>query len=200
MTDDWDANIPLAESDVWTATAKSLLGLLDTPAYLRRAMAVQSAVTQLNGYCEKQREELIDGVRMRLRHWNRCVEIDEPTCRRLAGADFAVAAELIQSLVEDLTVPSYVQLERPLTVWEELVESVARFNRRWVRVLQNAPVAKVNELIDGYNRYYVFEKECAFRSARVAGRGFVPMKPFDFDHLVSLYPLLPELAGRNSSH
>ena len=33
----------------------------------------------------------------------------------------------------------------------------------------------VNKLRDGYNRYYVLEKECALRNVRLAALGFDPV-------------------------
>ena len=49
----------------------------------------------------------------------------------------------------------------------------------------------INELRDGYNRYYVLEKEFAVRSARVARHGFVPLEPVTSGVLFELLPLLP---------
>lgn len=196
MTEDWDFNAPLVENDAWTKTAKSLLGLLDTPAYLRRAMTVQAAVEHLKQKCQTQREQLLDGVRMRLRHWDRAVENDPQACRQFATGQEPVLQWLRTTLLNGAPSRTYGSLGRPAVVWNELADSVERFNRRWTRYLQAVPTERVNELIDGYNRHYVFEKECAFRSARVAGRGFTPMAAFDFELLLSLFPLLPELPRR----
>lgn len=41
----------------------------------------------------------------------------------------------------------------------ELTESIERFNQRWQEFLQGVDVSHVNELRDGYNRWYVLEKE-----------------------------------------
>jgi hypothetical protein len=44
---------------------------------------------------------------------------------------------------------------------------------------------------DGYNRYYLLEKECALRSARVAREGFVRLAPLTLDDIRKMLPLLP---------
>jgi hypothetical protein len=49
----------------------------------------------------------------------------------------------------------------------------------------------VNEARDGYNRYYVLEKECAIRSALLARRGFCRLEPFTLEQLAALVPELP---------
>src|SRR5205823_2559018 len=46
----------------------------------------------------------------------------------------------------------------------ELVASLERFNRRWAEYLPTVDLRPVNELREGYNRYYLLEKECALRS------------------------------------
>jgi hypothetical protein len=57
--------------------------------------------------------------------------------------------------------------------------------------LANVDLTAVNELREGYNRYYVLEKECAVRSARIARQGFTPLPPLTHDELMSQFPLLP---------
>jgi hypothetical protein len=49
----------------------------------------------------------------------------------------------------------------------------------------------LNELRDGYNRYYLLEKECAIRSVALARRGFTPLPPLTLDDLAVLLPPLP---------
>jgi hypothetical protein len=73
----------------------------------------------------------------------------------------------------------------------ELRESLELFNRRWDAFLPTLDLRHVNELRDGYNRYFVLEKECAVRSARVAREGFVPLSPLTVQELFRHLPLLP---------
>ena len=49
----------------------------------------------------------------------------------------------------------------------------------------------VNEVREGYNRYYLLEKECALRSPLLARQGFVRLNPLTVDDLAALLPPLP---------
>lgn len=73
----------------------------------------------------------------------------------------------------------------------ELHESLEHFNQHWRAFLTGVDVTAVNDLRDKYNRYYVLEKECAVRSARVARQGFVRMEPLTIEDLAAQFPLLP---------
>jgi hypothetical protein len=68
---------------------------------------------------------------------------------------------------------------------------VTRFNRRWITFLDELNLAPVNRMIDQYNRYYVFEKECVVGSARLAARLFTPRSHLTRGDLAAEYPLLP---------
>jgi hypothetical protein len=73
----------------------------------------------------------------------------------------------------------------------ELYESIEHFNRRWEEFLQTIDLTRVNELRAGYNRYYLLEKECALRSARLARQGFSRLEPLTVHELAALLPPLP---------
>lgn len=73
----------------------------------------------------------------------------------------------------------------------ELQESLERFNARWNAFLPQVDLTALNEQRDAYNRYYILEKECAVRSARVARQGFVRLQPLTTDDLFQQFPLLP---------
>jgi hypothetical protein len=75
----------------------------------------------------------------------------------------------------------------------ELAESLDLFNRRWSRFLNSLDLDDVNQLIDGYNRWYVLEKECVVGSHRVARQGFEPLEPLTSSSLEAIYPLLISL-------
>ena len=68
-----------------------------------------------------------------------------------------------------------------------------RFNRRWQEYLGRVDLSLVNALRDGYNRFYVLEKECAVGSIRLARQGFQPLLPLCPEDLLGLFPLLPVL-------
>ena len=56
--------------------------------------------------------------------------------------------------------------------------------------LLTVDLARVNQLRDGYNRYYVLEKECAVRSPKVARQGFRPLPPLTTADLAAELPPL----------
>lgn len=104
---------------------------------------------------------------------------------------------VLQTLHDELTPslrvpvePTLIQrkLRRALVT---LKESLERFNRAWRDYLQQVDLNRVNELREGYNRWYLLEKECALRSPRLARLGFHPLEPFTLDELTRRLPLLP---------
>ena len=56
--------------------------------------------------------------------------------------------------------------------------------------MEGVDLEPVNRLRDGYNRYYVLEKECALRSTRTAQDQFVPLPPATTADLFDRFPLL----------
>jgi hypothetical protein len=73
----------------------------------------------------------------------------------------------------------------------ELRESLEFFNRRWQPFLEEVDLTWVNELRDGYNRYYVIEKECVVRLPSLARQGFEPLAPATPAEVAAVLPLLP---------
>lgn len=169
------------------------------PAYIRRGRLVEETLERLLSRCRQQRDE-----------WLRLVRIELGSLHGLSGAwvslrpmladdsQIRVLAELLAELRPDVREPvapttSDRLLRRSL---HELVEGITFFNQRWDRFLSEADLTPVNQARDGYNRYYVLEKECAVRSARVARQGFAPLPPLTRGDLAAMLPLLrvPKLA------
>jgi hypothetical protein len=163
------------------------------PAYVRRAREVEAALEQLLYHCRSRRAEWLPMARLRL-----------GTVRALAGdwealrpwlaneEQLAVLRDLEATLQPRLRVPveptsSARVLRRAL---RELGESIERFNRRWHAFLPSVDLTRVNALRDGYNRFYLLEKECAVRSPRLARQGFRRLEPLTSDQLAVLLPPL----------
>lgn len=173
---------------------KQFLSRFDAPAYIRRARGVQAALEQLHEHCRRQRAEWSEMVRLRIGmihalagNWDnlRPLLADEEQLDILRYQLAALAATL-RAPVEPTT--SARVLRRAL---RELRDSLERFNQRWQTFLANVDLSTVNELREGYNRYYVLEKECAVRSARIARQGFTPLPPLTLAEIESQFPLLP---------
>jgi hypothetical protein len=173
---------------------KRFLSQFDAPAYIRRARGVQAALEQLLEYARRRRAEWLEIVRMRIGVLHALVG-DWDNLRPFLADDaqldilryhLAALAAPLRAPVEPTTSP------RPLRrALGELHESLERFNERWRAFLANMDLSAVNELRDGYNRYYVLEKECAVRSARIARQGFVPLQPLTTEEVAAQLPLLP---------
>lgn len=106
-----------------------------------------------------------------------------------------VLQELHESLAPRLRVVllptrSLKKLRRTL---KDLQTSIERFNRRWLAFVQALDLTEINRLRDGYNRYYLLEKECAIRSAAVAQRGFRPLAPLTTGEILDLLRPLPDV-------
>ena len=170
--------------------ARELLGLYDSPAYVRRALRVHHAIESLLHRCRRQREEWLAGVRLRLRQWQ-AAERDAPKEESDGAPRRAHLQRLCQDLLQtDAEVKPWLAAGRPKRLLRELEQSIERFNRRWWQFTEQIDFAIVNQHIDGFNANYLLEKECAFRSPRLAARGYKPMEPIDADWLRRQLPLL----------
>jgi hypothetical protein len=173
---------------------KTFQAMYGAPAYVRRAREVEAALERLLQRCRTQRDEWLPMVRLRL-----------GILKALAGAWPALAPlladekqlgqleQMERDLAPSLRAPvaptaSRRRLRRALL---ELRASVEHFNRRWQAYLSAVDLDAVNGLRDGYNRYYVLEKECAVRSPRLAREGFVRLEPLTTAHLFAALPPLP---------
>jgi hypothetical protein len=185
--------VPIVSSDEERRLVKQMMAYDGTPAYARRAQVMEEAFARLLERCRQQRDELLAMVRLRLGVL-RAMAGDWERLRPLLGDEHLEAlrklhAELVPQLRVAVAVTSSTRaLRRAL---RELRESVGGFNRRWRAVLAEVSLGHVNELREGYNRYYVIEKECALRSPHLARQGFVCMEPATVADLVALLPPLP---------
>jgi hypothetical protein len=173
---------------------QQLLAMFDAPAFIRRARGVHDAFSHLLARCRPQRDEWLKMPRLLLGRLH-ALAGDWPALRLLLADDeqLAVLESLRLDLTPKLRVPppptmSEKLLDRTL---RELVRSLERFNARWQLYLEQVDCRVINELREGYNRYYVLEKACALRSDRLARVGFEPMSPLNVDELAGHLPLLP---------
>lgn len=144
--------------------------------------------------CRRQRDEWLGLTRIRVGllralsgEWNVLLPLLED------GDQIAVLRQLEGDLAPQLRhrvepTTSRRTLRRSLV---ELCESIELFNRRWQNFLPAVDLSRVNTLRDGYNRYYLLEKECALRSPRLARQGFRRLEPFTLEELGKLLPPLP---------
>jgi hypothetical protein len=165
----------------------------DAPAFLRRARRVEEAWNGLLDGCRQKREHLLEMPRLRLARFIRLIETRLPVPEEICPpADLSYLQDLHrewQPQLRSVVRPAKIAAEvaQALT---ELARSFERFNRRWMEFVNVLDLAHVNELRDGYNRFYVLEKECALFSARLAREGFVPLPPVELKDVLDVFPLL----------
>ena len=172
-----------------------LLGLFDVPAFVRRGQDLEHALARLHTRCQRERDERLEMVRMRLRQWAAVAASPDLEC--------AVFAEPIEYLWVMTGTPATEWGKRPASAWRQrgmardLADAVARFNERWRAFLDGMSLDVINRMIDQYNRFYVLEKECSLGSPKLAARHFVPKPCVTREGLLEQYPLLPvpELVG-----
>ena len=73
---------------------------------------------------------------------------------------------------------------------DDLREAIERFNQRWLAFVSKLDLEKLNALRDGYNRFYLMEKECALGSARIARQGYRKLDPLSPEDLLKMFPPL----------
>ncbi|GAC1463050.1 MAG: hypothetical protein NVSMB9_00010 [Isosphaeraceae bacterium] len=185
-----DESLPLTTSD--QSDLNEMLSLFDSPAFVRRGQDVEYARRRLHQQLSRDRLEMLDMVRVRLRQWS-------AVATGLDDWEGIFIRPLDQLLVSAGAEPP-VWAARPgtprrrLAVARDLVASAERFNRRWLQTLDGLNLDVVNRRIDLYNRYYLLEKECVLGSARLAARHFASEPLLTCDALLAIYPTLPNVA------
>jgi hypothetical protein len=186
-----ETNIPSRDDD--PRAFQQMIAATDGPAYVRRARRVHDAFEQLLHQCRQQRDEWLMFVRLSL-----------GTLYALAGSWEAVrpclqddeSLELLRRLHDELQPHLRVPIAPTTSVralkatLAELIDGLKRFNRRWREHIHKLDVQPINELRDGYNRYYVLEKECALRNAAAARFGFQRLPPLTIADILQRLPLL----------
>jgi hypothetical protein len=197
--DDADGSQPTLNADIETEV-KEMMGLFDVPAFARRGHDLEITLRHLHERCRKARLQLLDMVQLRLRQWSTAVtgpdawpsvftRSIEPLWP-LAGAEPPTWAEFL------------APIRRRRIIAGDLIAAVLRFNRRWEQYVEQLNLEPVNTVIDGYNRYYILEKECVMGSAPLAARNFQQKPLLTTAILLDDHPLLPvpELCVGDGSH
>jgi len=188
------SDIPILAHDDESHTLKRFMSQYDVPAYARRARRVQEAWDALLQRCRRQREEWLPMVRLGLGRLKALAGDWERLLPLLADTE---QVDVLRQLADSLQ-PRLRALLEPTSstrvlraAMRELIESIDHFNRRWQPFLESVDLTEVNALRDGYNRYFLLEKECAFRSARMARQGFQRLEPVTRETLAAVLPPLP---------
>jgi hypothetical protein len=172
--------IPIPGRDEASRLLGEVAARFGAPAFVRRARQVEDAFDHLVHRCQKQREEWLDQVRI---PWHALLAITDQFDQKneLAG--------VLGDSADGSRIPASGRRLRN-ALWQ-LRDSIERFNCRWQKFIDELNLVEINQQREDYNRYYVLEKECALRSARLARRGFIPLAPITPKDLLALLPLLP---------
>jgi hypothetical protein len=186
-------DVPILGSGDERHQVNQFLAYHGAPAYVRRAREVEAAFEALLERCRGQREEWLALVRIRLGTLYALAGDWERLRPLVADGDLEALRRLHEDLSPRLRVPvARASGQRALRrALRELCESLQSFNRRWGTFLQGLDFTAVNELREGYNRYYVVEKECSVRSPALARQGFRPLEPATVGEVRSVLPTLP---------
>ena len=191
--DDEITGLGSAESEI-----QQMLGLFDAPAFARRGQDLEAALRRLETRCAGVRDAMLEMVRLRLRQWAAAAVGPEDWADTFDGP---IAGLWSVAGADRDGPPRWADREatarRRRGAARDLIASVARFNRRWSKFVGGLDLAPVNRRIDGYNRYYVLEKECILGSHRLAARHFRPYEPLTVEGILDRHPLLPMPVLRN---
>jgi hypothetical protein len=180
---------------------KQLLAHYGVPAYARRALEVQEAFEQLQNHSRARREEWLQMVRLRLGRLYALAGSWDRLRPWLTNKDQILELQELHTKLKPHLRGQVARAHSSRVLYhslDELKESIARFNRRWLAYVRQVDLTRVNHLREHYNRYYVLEKECALRSPRLARQGFVRLAPITTADLEKLLPPLPELQLKHS--
>ena len=169
---------------------KELLGLFDTPAFVRRGSDLESAIRRLREHLRRDRLAKLDMVHLRLKQWAKSATGPDDFRDVFRAPIFPWYALAGAESPQWASLPASPRSRR--AVANDLIKSVERFNTRWAETLNAIRLEPINRQIDNYNRYYVLEKECVLGSARLAARHFVPKTPLTLDELIEEFPYLSQ--------
>lgn len=166
---------------------KGALG--EVPAYVRRARRVEDAMRDLFRDAALAREERLLFVVLRLGHHRDVLAaLDREPSVGVTSLHDAVAGLEAWRRRRSRSVGLAGEPARSLA---SLRESVARFNRRWEAwVREEAPLARVNREVDGYNRHYRLERQCALKYVPFDAIRFEEKSAVTAADLLREFPLL----------
>jgi hypothetical protein len=170
----------------------------DAPAYIRRARAVEAELESILARCRQRRTEWLFGVRVHLGSLRAGVRSWADLRALLSDDNQLLTLTQLRDEAGDpefpMTGPTAVGGRR--RALRLLQTSIERFNRRWLGFIQKFDLSELNRLRDGYNRYFLLEKECAVGAARLLPQTFRRLPPFTNANLLECLPALdvPRLA------
>lgn len=172
---------------------KRIMSMYDAPAFVRRARRVQEVQDALLHRCRKQLDALSGMARLRVGMLRAMVGNWRWLVPSIVGDDQIAVFEELETRLQPRpsSVDATASVRALRRAVDELIESIQRFNGRWKQFVSALDLSEVNSVRDGYNRYYVLEKECLVHSFELARQGFRPLAVLTTDDVLTLFPVLP---------
>ncbi len=173
---------------------QELLARHGGPAFVRRAREVHEAFEDVLARARGQRQQWLEMVSLRLATLA-ALAGDWGRLRPLLADDEQV--EVLRRLHDELRptlrapVEATTSTGRLKAALAELLASLERFNRRWEAFLPTVDLTRVNALREGYNAYFVLEKECAVGRPALTKADFVKLPPLRTEDVARALPPLP---------
>ena len=171
---------------------QQIAGLFDEPAFLRRARTTRNAWEFLLARAERKRKDWLKMPAIKLGRLYMLSDKFRLLSKYVSGEDRETLRQQMLELNPKMLRHLPVARDESKIVDEltELIGTYSRFNTRWFAHVCTLNYDRVNELRDGYNKYYVLEKECALMSARTAAAGFQPLLMIGREDVLEVLPLL----------
>jgi hypothetical protein len=183
--------VPIPGHNDERRSAMAVVAQFGAPAYMRRANRVEAVFENLIDRLRLRREELLGGVRLHLLSLLEVAGSLAAVRPFFSNGQFTAYSELVTHFGLSERPPTPVSPRRLRRALRELAASVARFNRRWLKCVSEADLSEVNAEREGYNRWYLLEKECAVGVIR-ARQGFQPLPPVTSADVLRELPQIPE--------
>jgi hypothetical protein len=172
---------------------KRVLGSFDVPAYVKRGLRLEAEERALLGRCASLRDKKLLRVKLAvITCWATLKQPEDLSPHCSSPTEFH---HLLQ-LAELVTPERRPLAQRPASPrriakrLRQLIDEGQRFNETWRRLLDAIDLGPLNAMIADYNKFGLFERECAMRSVRLAAHGFQTRRPWDRADLFRHFPLL----------
>lgn len=179
--------------------AQLVLGQFDAPAFIRRAKSVEMDTETLFFQCQKHRNSWLHQPQRSFHGIKARVGGTPPDWQRLLA--WSKQPEQIAYLhaLDPFLEPALRFPPKPARwFWgisqeiETLRSQIRSFNQAWLVWVRELDFTQINSARDGYNKWYLLEKECSVLSRAVASQGFEPLPLLQPDDILARFPLLPE--------
>lgn len=179
--------------------AQLVLGQFDAPAFIRRAKSVEMDTETLFHKCKKHRNGWLHQPQRAFHAIKSRVGGTPPDWQRLLAwskqpEQIAYLRDLDPFLEPALRFPPkpsrwFWGISQEIEI---LRKQIKGFNQAWLEWVQELDLSEINNARDGYNKWYLLEKECSILSCAVASQGFVPLTLLTPGDILSWFPLIPE--------